>query len=315
MGIGTKRAVPLAAMWALYAAGCGPPRDDLRSHRASQGGGQLQYDIHFHRILKVGDRLEVVAKVTDTMTQRVSAGGQVLKENTARPWARLDATMRVLAVDNKGAVTRAEYAIHNLEGVVDVLPVCACGWVVTVEQADDTVDAVFTRQRGQLTAEVHRLLWLLIEPQKELGDVYDKCFGTRQRRAVGERWPLSKAKMVRDVAKFGVAMGERDLNGSVALVTAHEARGVPCLCIEANATAAGFTSALPRGAKLVRSKLSTRLVAELPVDRRLPPLRQSYAFTLAAQWDIRSPGGQRTRLDVSLARQVERTYTHLEPER
>ena len=292
---GSSAKTAVAAAFALLWGAAGHARD---------------FEIRLNRARSVGDQLRIVASAQAIETTKSSVDGEPGAAKASRRHVRLEADVEVLAVDREGAVTKSAWTLRKFMGAVDgklVEPIPTDGVVVAETRGAETV---FQARGWTLSPKVQKLLDLVIETHVEGAPSDDEALGTRDRKKLGERWPVNKDAMIKGLAREGLTIDKDALTGTTGITRFRNVGGVSCLHIEGNVSVKGFGAPLAPGAKMVSSKLEFHMAGDYPLDTSLPPLSHKLTSQRTIQMRTPSPeGGKEMQVDVSTTSTAEQSIT------
>lgn len=253
---------------------------------APQAGGDAPppagtYRIVLDRPSRAGEKVKISTKATESSHQQLVQDGKVVKEEDNRVQVSLVADEEVLAVSPSGKWTKAKLTLTSFtaagqKGDETILPP---GTVLTIERApgssEGDKEAKIVSSSGELTKEQRKALKLAFPSGPITSDAKDDdTFGTKEPRAPGASWDISRDAAVRDLERHG-AMTSRDLvEGRTTLVAVKDDRGEPCLEIAARfkAKLTGASNG-PKNAKIEGGVVNAEALTLTPVDAKKGPHR------------------------------------------
>ncbi|MCH9649900.1 MAG: hypothetical protein K0U98_16800 [Deltaproteobacteria bacterium] len=243
--------------------------DQVDSVRAES---EKTYPIQLYRGTKVGARFHMTATASLTNTETLFDGDESLGDQSQSGKIRLEADGTVLAVDEDGGITQAEYLVVLFEAQVDGQPVAGLspGQVVETKSVGATTEILL--QEGELTPTQSFFLSQVLETANQEDTRDDVIFGTSEPQALGGHWDISKESTVEELAKNYVAVEEEDLEGGTHLVAIREIAGVPCLYLEGTLEASPFVSASMNPEGKLGSRLALSFTGCYPLDLERMPL-------------------------------------------
>jgi hypothetical protein len=227
------------------------------------------YEIRLTRPAEVGFKyhLSAVGKKSSSLVSR--QGDKVLKDKSSSFTVEAELTVTVLAVNEKGASTRAKLEVEKLTRIEDdarreLLPK---GSVITA--AWDGKGQAFEMGGGldPDTEQSLRLLHLVSDGPN--GPTNDEVFGTKERKKVGDRWEGNSERMSKDLARFGSLVKKEDLKSTVSLEKIVLVGKTECLQLSGVLTCDKLDLTLPPGFTMDKSELKINFSAKEPVATSL----------------------------------------------
>ena len=124
----------------------------------------------------------------------------------------------------------------------------------------------------------------------------DAIFGSKEPRAVGERWSVNVAELP---VEEEFELDPEGASGSTRVAALRNVDGTECLEIEAELSFPKVRfKALSADAKVHSSAMSARFLGLYPTDTRLPSLSTGMSFELVVSMDVATPQGP-VRMDMT----------------
>lgn len=236
------------------------------------------YEIRLHRPHRVGEKEKVSIIARQTSDMSALSGGQTVKSEKRDMTVELDGVCTVLAVSPKGKMTRASYQIGKLtklEGGVSnqVLP---RDTVVVVSRSGNK--KVFEVDGKVVEPEVAEVLGLVISGPAERDRTDDELFGTRERKRVGESWPISEASLKEMLSNSKMEM--KEMSGKVTLMEVLTNAPGPRLFIIFQITGKPTASA-PEAT--LTGTMDMNGSGEFPLDLAKPRVKEKLDMTLSTR--------------------------------
>ena len=279
-----------------------------------------EYPIRISRVFKAGDELRVAFQGEETSTEKVSSGGKVLKNETTVVKVELDADMKVLAVDAKGRITKAVYALRKFAGSVNEKAVegVAAGEVLTAQPGPNPEappgheKTVIQAKSGPLSPQALKALDVVISVATKSKPHDDPIFGSAAARRPKQPWSINKKAFADGLAGAGLSVDPANVTGQVTITDVREVNGIPCLRIEVKVDATGFSPPLPPGAKVLKSTMSVHLAGDFPVETSLPKLSSQERMAMTMQMSIPQEGGAKVQVDVTNTTVIRRAFSFID---
>ena len=241
-------------------------------------GKARAFAIHMHRVSKAGQkfRLAVKASMQLVIERHVGARSEKEKEAFDTDFAGVVTVLKttkgggkkkVVIVVEKFMITEEGFKFEGLPKGTRLIASLKDREVVFAE-------ALEGQEEGKPLAEGIELdaLQQVISLDNE-GDVTDDdIFGSKEKRKVGDKWPVNKAKAIEDFRKDDIVIFVDRFKGETKLAGVVKVKGVECYRLTGSFDAKQFRPPLPRGFRVEESGLTAKYAGSFPVDTRLPEL-------------------------------------------
>jgi hypothetical protein len=223
----------------------------------------LDYEVKLVRLAKVGDRYGLVATGIQEQRMTMTINGQKTPPRDQLMDVALTAKAEVLAVSTGGREMKTTFTVDkltNTEGaqVTDVLP---AGTVVVAERVGKKTE--FQIAGAPAKPEVAGALALVISLDSDQSTNDDLIFGTKERKAIGDSWPIDAKAGAADLAdKGGLKIDPANLTGTTTLVEA-----LPNgLRVSAKLAMKDVGIPLPPGMAVTSSNFTAEFSGVFPID-------------------------------------------------
>jgi hypothetical protein len=246
------------------------------------------YAVQLDRPAVVGEQYLATGSVQHLHTF-VLITGESEKHTEERSTLRYELAVRVLEVGPTRHARRAVLTVHRFTRE-------AGGVTTDVFAAGTTIDArldggkrVFEVGGKSVEDRVRQALIEAVDLSPEHLPTDDEVLGSRQRRSIGESWPVNSAAMTRKHAN--VPLDPQTVAGRVTLVARREVGQIPCLeyHYKVEARAAVPTEVVPPGFDMKMSQVTVEGSTFVPLDPLLPMMGRD----LAIEMDGRAEGAVR----------------------
>jgi len=240
------------------------------------------YEIRLHRPQKAGDRYELTASGSMTEQMVLSGKQQVIRENRSSLSCELSGVVTVLETDammrDKTIRLVVSRCVLSGDGKSYENEVLAKGTEVIARL--DKKRETFLIDDKPASPEVEKVLGLFFFPHtSEVTD--DDVFGTRERKKVGDSWPVNSSVAARDLEDEGMRVKAENVKGSTTLEKVVDVDGIKCLHLSGNMELTGMDFPLPPGFTVEFSDMSAVLSGDFPVDTSIAPLSETGTMTMA----------------------------------
>ena len=275
------------------------------------------YVVRLTRPRRVGDRYRLEARGRMQERQRVTIGGKETGNEAKDLDVHLVAAARVLAVDSTSSPTRIEYAIESCRqtaaGKTD--EVLAPGRRVVAEVRNG--QTLFADEAGEpLPPETRESLSAVLSAHVPESPTDDQIFGTRERKRVGDEWPINSDAAAHDLSKSGLSVLAANLKGTARLAAARKVDGVQALEISAKLHAEQMEIPTPGGVHLERAAMDGDFTGLFPADpesRVLLPDRVGFRMTFRMSGQ-KPDTGEKMTIELSMETSLENSYRALDAE-
>ena len=252
---------------------------------AAPAQAQTDYEIRLFRPNKAGDRYRI--SVTGHQIRQVmlrSASGETLRSERASFSVEMAGAVQVLEVDPKGNATRAAITVDTLVRVIGLQrdELLRPGTLVTEQRAG-------ARQEFQIDGRVvgpdlkDALDVALSETNDPGAPSDDELMGTRERKKVGERWPVNRERLASFCSQdsdINLAVAPQDIEGGGTLAAVARVGDIDCLRVDVAMTILGRPRDTKLPAGMEKAKIEINISALLPVDPKLDQLEESTRLTM-----------------------------------
>ncbi|MFZ2654951.1 MAG: hypothetical protein WAX69_08530 [Victivallales bacterium] len=238
-----------------------------------------EYEIKFHRPVKVGDKCRDISTGSSSQQSTVISGGQVIKSAVVQTTIELDAEITILEIDNEGHSVKESMLVNQctIRSEAKENPVVEKGTVITAMVKEGKV--VFEID-GKAVDESLSAALSLVESLYTGGASDDEIFGASGKRKIGESWRLKTEKIPADMARHGIKVEEKNIDGSVKLEKLEKSGDVECLLITAEMTLKDIVPTLPAGLTVESSAMMNSFSDLFPLDTSMPTLDQALEFKM-----------------------------------
>ena len=246
------------------------------------------YEIKLARPIKVGTKYAMTADGALVRQVTLKRGPVTQKQPEDGFGIHLEGTVEVLALDEIGEEAKVSIAIDKCtritsEGETDLIPK---GKVLVAEGKGK--DTKFSLQEGgELDEGATEALELVIslDTNDKLTD--DDLLGTKDRKKVGESWPVTPENVSKDSERVGVIVKPGDVEGSFRLDGLEKKDGVECLKLSGNLNVKNLLTKaaeneddrLPEGFVVEGGSMEAKYTGLFPVDSSVGSLAESASMT------------------------------------
>jgi hypothetical protein len=227
---------------------------------------EATYAIRLTRPQKVGDRVAVAVKGRQHKKERVSMTGRVVSDSDTTTDVELMALAEVMAVDAKSQATRLAYSIERCTKTANAqtTELLTRGRTVVVEHRGGR--AHYTVDGEKAPKNIEEALAIVISAHEPDSATDDEIFGTRERKRIGDEWPVNAEAAARDFTSRGVKIDPANVVGGTKLVDARAHEGLKVLELSGRIKIANLTLPLPPGAQVDKSHVEALFWALVPAD-------------------------------------------------
>jgi hypothetical protein len=183
-------------------------------------GGLLaaeDYAIRLEPAQKAGDKYRVVGKIHDVLRQKVMADGDVVREQTKDEIWDFEGRVEVLAVDARELATKLKVEVMKMTLTKDgkTSEVFPSGTIINGSLKDGL--KTFHLKEDEVEKSVSKYLKYFVALQDATEPTNDEVLGTKQRKKVGEVWPINGHASQKSLASMQVEILPEDLTGETKL--------------------------------------------------------------------------------------------------
>jgi hypothetical protein len=242
------------------------------------------YQIKLARPLKVGMKYSLTADGALVRNVKVTRGGETHDEPEDGYGVRLEGTVEVLAIDDTGDEAKISCTVDKCarltsQGETELVPK---GKVFIAEGKGK--DTTFSLQEGgELPKDAAEALELVIslDTNDKLND--DDLLGTKEKKTVGQSWPVTPEAIAKDSERVGVIVKPEDVEGSFRLDGVEKVGEVECLKMSGNLRVkkllakadATEDDGLPEGFVVDNGSMEAKYTGLFPVDAAVGSLAET----------------------------------------
>lgn len=246
--------------------------------------GEQDYQIRFHRPAKVGEVFNYACSAAIRQQATATVSGQERKPSEQTLLYEIEAKCKAIRVDAQGNPVQASYAIErfvktDMDRDEEIL---AKGTRVIAEA--DLKGTKFSLLEGKLSQEQQDALEIVIQLDPE-GHLDDVIYGTRERKKIGDSWPVNVREYVASMKRRDATCREEDVKATVKLTGVEEIGGIRYLKLEVDSKVADYKpsrerSKLPASLQFKSASIDAKHTMMLPVDPDVPAFRMMSASTV-----------------------------------
>ena len=230
------------------------------------------YTILLTRPEKVGDKMNISATGESSNTQTVTAGGQVVKNLKNEYSVALEGVVTVLKVDTLKRSVESNLEVSKLtktdKATGKTVELLSKGTVVHA-RANGKKDE-FLVDGKPLPPETQAALNMFIKfPKNDATD--NDVFGTKEKKKVGDSWPINKKRIAQDLTKEKINVKPEDVSGKTTLEKVVEVDGEKCLVLSAWMKIENVKFAAFPGMKVKKGDMKADFSGNFPVDPAKQP--------------------------------------------
>lgn len=259
------------------------------------------YEIKLARPFKAGMKYSVTADGALVRHVKVTRAGQTQQQPEEGYGVRLEGTVEILAVDDTGEEAKVSVAVDKCaritpDGETELI---AKGQTFIAEGKGK--DTKFSLPDGsELAKDAADALDLVIslDTNDKLTD--DDMLGTKEKKKVGESWPVTAAAIVEDSVRVGVVVKPEDVEGSFRLDGVEKVGDVECLKMSGNLRVkklvtkadANEDDGLPEGFVVENGTMEAKYTGLFPVDASVGSLAETASVSFLTLIKGGAPGNE-----------------------
>lgn len=250
------------------------------SHSAAQ-----DFSILLTRKVKAGDHFGVTGTGHSQQLMNMSVNGQAMPAKLEEMNVEFVAAAKVIEATPNGREKRTSFTItkatRTVKGMVsELLPT---GTVMVAERVGSKTQ--FTVDGQPLAADVAKAIDLIVSMESDEGANDDIIFGTKERKKVGDSWPVNSKAAAEDMtskSNGAMKLAEKSISGTTTLVEITKAKTGDALHVAATMKMTDVTIDLPPGMKVETSRFEAQMKGLFPVD----PAKRALSKSMAMQGEF-----------------------------
>jgi hypothetical protein len=231
-------------------------------------GADEDYAIKLHRSANVGDGCTL--KAIKSQRQKTDAPGMPMLSQSNEARYELHGS-EVVTSSSNGNATKVRLTVDSLTlassgNSQDLVPK---GTILSLTYKDGKLTVM--QENTELGPEVAAALEGIVDiddPAKTVND--DDQFGTPDRKKIGAKWDINKAKVAQFAKESGVDVAPADVSGSVQLLGTKDVDAKKCLDLEMDLTFKNMKIPVPPGMTVDKGEGTVKVSVLLPIDVKLP---------------------------------------------
>jgi hypothetical protein len=239
------------------------------------------YEIRMERPEKAGVKYELTASGSESEYMTMSDPNQVIKEGKSSISGELKGLVTILETDEmmreskiKLTVSRCAITIDGKDYENNVLTK-GTEIIALLDKPKET----FLIDNKPVPEEIGKFLSLFFTTNSSvLTD--DDVFGTKERKKVGDSWPVNSTLAAKDLTGFEMPVAPEDVKGSTKLEKLVDVDGIKCLYLRGKLQINNMTPPLPPGFTIDLSNMTALFSGEFPVDTSIIPLSRMMTMTV-----------------------------------
>ena len=259
------------------------------------------YEVKFARPVKVGMKYAMTTDGALVRETTIKRGAVTQKQPEDGYGIHLEGTVEVLALDDIGEEAKVSVVVDKCtrttsEGETELV---AKGKVLVAEGKGK--DTKFSLQDGgELTKDATDALDLVLslDTNDKLTD--DDLLGTKDRKKVGDSWPVTSENIAKDSERVGVVVKPEDVAGSFRIDGVEKKDDVECLKLSGNLKVKNLVTkadeneddGLPEGFVVEGGSMEAKYAGLFPVDTSVGSLAESASMTFVTHVKGKGAGGE-----------------------
>ena len=116
----------------------------------------------------------------------------------------------------------------------------------------------------------------------------DDIFGSKEKRKVGDKWPVNKKNAIEDFRKDDIRIDADRFKGETELAGVVKVKGIECYRLTGSFDAKQFQPPVPRGFRVQESGLTAKYAGSFPIDTKLPELETTVDIRMYFRASLRN---------------------------
>lgn len=222
------------------------------------------YAIKISQPLKVGQRYKMTAVASSTMEGSTTSGTQVVKRDKNELSVEFESEVTVLAIDAKGRPTKESHTIVKLLEGAGKESIVPAGTKVVASRPNQKM--LFEIDGKSLTNAVAKALAEVVGITIG-GPTDDEVFGTKERKKVGDQWPINEVLALQGVTEKlkGLNLSATNIKGTTTLHKVTKDSGGDVIHLLANMSTTMSPKVKPQSTH-VTATMNLTLTGAFPAD-------------------------------------------------
>lgn len=275
-------------------------------------GVAQDYEVRLTRDVKAGETYVLSATGSSSEQMLMSAHDKIIEKEATTFSASLDGIVMVLEVNGYNQESKLSLLVSRFvasgEGGAGEQVLLPMGTHVVAQLQKGK--KVFLVDGKEVSKDLAKKLGMFISLATAKA-TDDAVLGTKERKRVGDRWPVNSVKGAADLSADGIAVTPENINGKTMIEKMVNVDGTPCLLISAAMEIRDIKPTLPEGMTVTKSNLSTTFSGLFPVDVTKRRMSDSMSLTLTMEAKGK-PAPDAPEITMTM-RNAESTYTKLKP--
>ena len=286
------------------------------------GADDKTYDIKLARPVKVGTKYAITTDGALVRETTIKRGAVTQKQPEDGYGVHLEGTVEVLALDEIGEESKVAITVDKCtritsEGETELVPK---GKVLLAEgQGKDTRFSL--RGGGELTKDATDALDLVISLDTNDTLTDDDLLGTKDKKKVGQSWPVTSENVAKDSERVGVVVKPGDVEGSFRIDGLEKKDDVECLKLSGNLKVKNLVTkadeneddGLPEGFVVEGGSMEAKYAGLFPVDSSVGSLAESASMTFVTHVKGKGGGDDVVTVESRVQRAVDMKRRFLQP--
>lgn len=231
----------------------------------SAAAGETSYEIALDRKVEAGAKFRAVSKGTDLQSLVITVGGVVVQETKNEVAVDLDASAEILEIDEHGRSATAKLVVERFAARRngEAVELLARGTEVIIATSGETDRYTIA---GEPASDEIVKAFKLVNALPTTDESDDSVFGTKERKRVGDSWPIDGARAAETFREPGLTIADEGVSGEAKLTGVKKVDGADALTVEARIVMNGISIEMPAGFEVVEGRLEAQFKGTFPVD-------------------------------------------------
>ena len=270
-----------------------------------------KFDIKLTRPSKVGDKFHLEAVGATRKRVVAVVNGEEQKPQDEILGVSVDGTVKVLEVAKNGIETKLSLTIETCIASVgkQQLPLLPAGTIIIATWDKEKKGTKFALEGQAMPDDVGDLLELAVSTSDPEALTDDDIFGSKEKREVGDSWPIDAAAAAKEFGRIGLKVKEEDLFGQTTLVEKAKAGDVPSLVLKTEFKSRSLASdgKGENKVKVESGNLSIATTVTMPIDTAQQATKADMKMKLTRELVGQDDAGKELRAVETIDREWERS--------
>lgn len=268
-----------------------------------------EYAIQLNRSIKVGYKYAIEATGLDEQMMSMSVNGQAMPARNFAYTLSLKAKAEVLTTTKNGREQKTRFVITKATrtSAGQESDLLAAGTELIAERVG--LKTTYVAAGMPVSPEVAKALEVIITMESDETTTDDDVFGTKERKKIGDSWPINSAAGAADMNKRGgMKVDPANLTGKTTFVELSKLPQGEALRIASEMSMKNVSVPLPPGVSVTKGGFHASMAGIFPVDSTQRALKKSMSMDGALECAGKN-GDKEIAMSMTMKRSAELIFT------